>query len=136
MGSASSSERSTAGVASAVRAGASTRDPVVRAAGFVAAGGCVAIVAADGPGAALAGWCVLGAGVVVIAPAVLGAVPAAGNVPAPVAVAAVTTVGYLGSFTGPPAVGGLAELVGLSSGLLLMALAAVAIVVLATRATR
>jgi MFS family permease len=112
------------------------RGPVVRAAGFVAAGGCVAIAAADGPGAALAGWCVLGAEVAVIAPAVLGAAPAAGNVPAPVAVAAVTTVGYLGSFTGPPAVGGLAELVGLSSGLLLMALAAVAIVVLATRATR
>lgn len=72
------------------------RAPVVRAAGVVALGGCVVIAVAGGPVAALAGGGVLGAGVALIAPAVLGAAPAAGNVPAPVAIAAVTTVGYLG----------------------------------------
>jgi MFS family permease len=112
------------------------RGAVVRAAGVVALGGCVLIVAADVPATALAGWGVLGAGVALIAPAVLGAAPTAGHIPAPVAVAAVTTIGYLGSFTGPPAVGGLAELVGLSTSLWLMALAAATIVVLATRMTR
>jgi MFS family permease len=110
------------------------RGRVVRSGGAVALAGCVAIVAATGPAAALGGWAVLGLGVAVIAPAVLGAAPAAGSMSAPAAVAAVTTVGYLGSFTGPPAVGGLAELVGVSASLSLMAVACVAVIALAIRA--
>jgi membrane protein implicated in regulation of membrane protease activity len=51
-----------------------------------------------------------------MAPTVLGAAPGPGATPA-VAIAAVTTVGYLGSFTGPPAIGALAQLVGLSLAL-------------------
>jgi hypothetical protein len=54
--------------------------------------------------------------------------------PAPAVVAAVTTVGYLGSFTGPPAVGALAELVGIAASLMLMAVACAAIAVLGPRA--
>jgi hypothetical protein len=45
------------------------------------------------------------------------------DVPTPVAIAAVTTVGYLGSFTGPPAVGALAEISDLSTALGLLVLA-------------
>jgi hypothetical protein len=54
-----------------------------------------------------------------------------GDLPAPVAIAAVTTVGYLGSFTGPPAVGAIAEIAGLSAALGLVVVAAIAIAALA-----
>jgi hypothetical protein len=42
-----------------------------------------------------------------------------------VAIAAVTTLGYLGSFTGPPLIGALTELTGLSTALALLIAAAV-----------
>jgi hypothetical protein len=49
------------------------------------------------------------------------------GVPAPLAIAAVTTVGYLGSFTGPPLIGALATLGSLSAALgLLVAVSAAA----------
>ena len=50
------------------------------------------------------------------------------------AVAAVTTLGYVGSFTGPPLVGALAELTGLSTALGLLVAAALVPVLLAGRA--
>lgn len=46
-------------------------------------------------------------------------------------IAAVTTVGYLGSFTGPPAIGAAAELAGLSAALIVLLAAAAAVVLLA-----
>ena len=110
------------------------RRATVHAAGLVTAGGAALIVAAPGAVTALIAWALLGAGVALIAPAVLGAAPAAAGARAPgVAIAAVTTVGYLGSFTGPPAIGALAELVGLSAALLLLVAAGAAIVALASR---
>jgi MFS family permease len=108
----------------------------VRSAGLVAAVGGVLIVAAPGAGVALGGWAVLGAALAGIAPAVLGAAPASSPLPAPVAIAAVTTVGYLGSFTGPPAVGGLAQLIGLSAALGVIVAAALAASALAGVALR
>jgi hypothetical protein len=48
-----------------------------------------------------------------------------------VAIAAVTTVGYLGSFTGPPLIGALAEASDLSSALGVLLLAAAAAALLA-----
>ncbi|HEV2870706.1 MAG TPA: hypothetical protein VG409_04710, partial [Actinomycetota bacterium] len=92
------------------------------------------VVAAPTAPVALLGWAVLGAGLAAIAPAVLGAAPSATPLPPPVAIAAVTTLGYLGSFTGPPLVGALAELTGLSTALTLLVAAAFLPVVLARRA--
>jgi MFS family permease len=89
----------------------------VRLSGVVAGAGGAVVVASPGVGAAIAGWTLFGAGVAGLAPALLGAVPQASSQPAPVAVAAVTSVGYLGSFTGPPLVGALAGGVGLSPAL-------------------
>jgi hypothetical protein len=66
--------------------------------------------------------------------AVLGATPSASELPPPLAIAAVTTLGYLGSFTGPPLVGAIAELTGLSAALALLVAAALVPVVLARRA--
>jgi hypothetical protein len=73
----------------------------------------------------------LGLGTSAIAPAVLGAAPAAGGASAPTAIAAVTTVGYLGSFTGPPLIGALSAATGLSVALALLVLAGTACALLA-----
>jgi hypothetical protein len=62
---------------------------------------------------------------------VLGAAAGVGGGPPAVAIAAVTTVGYLGSFTGPPAVGVLAELVGLTVALGVPVMVSVLLVLLA-----
>jgi MFS family permease len=107
---------------------------VVQASGLVAAAGAGLVVAAPTAVASLLGWATLGAGLAAIAPAILGAVPAAARGPLPVAIAAVTTLGYLGSFTGPPLVGALAELTGLTRALGLLVVAALVSVLLARRA--
>jgi MFS family permease len=107
---------------------------VVQASGLVAAAGGVTVAAAPTATLALAGWAVLGAGLAAVAPAILGAVPAVATGPLPVAIAAVTTLGYLGSFTGPPLVGVLAEATGLSAALWLLVAAALVPVALAGRA--
>jgi len=109
------------------------RRATVRAGGMIGLAAAACLVAAGTPALALAGWVLLGAAVAVIAPAVLGAAPGATDVPAAVAIGAVTTVGYLGSFSGPPAIGALAELVGLGTALALVAAACLAIAVLAAR---
>jgi hypothetical protein len=64
---------------------------------------------------------------------VLGAAPAAGGGSPAAAIAAVTTVGYLGSFTGPPLVGALAEAGSLSAALGLLMVVSGAMVLLAPR---
>ncbi len=83
---------------------------------------------------ALAGWALVGLAVAPLAPITLGAAPDRATGPAPVAIAGVTTVGYLGSFTGPAVIGGLAELSGLSTALLLLAAAGAAAALLARAA--
>jgi predicted MFS family arabinose efflux permease len=105
------------------------RARTVRISGLVTAAGFGLAIFAPGPVVALAAWGATGGGVALIAPAVLGAAPLVGDMRPPVAIAAVTTVGYLGSFTGPPAIGVLSELTGLSAALV-VALAACAVIVL------
>lgn len=111
-----------------------SRRTVVRACGWAAAVGAGIAVLAPTVAAAVAGWALVGLAVGPLAPTVLGAVPDAvrphehgepAAVPLPVAMAAVTTTGYLGSFTGPPLVGVLAEAVGLPAALGLVALAGI-----------
>jgi predicted MFS family arabinose efflux permease len=112
------------------------RARTVRAAGLVSAAGFALAMAAPSPLPALAAWALTGAGVAVVAPAVLGAAPLVGDLRPPVAIAAVTTVGYLGSFTGPPAIGALAELTGVSAALVLALGASAAIALLAPASLR
>ncbi len=83
---------------------------------------------------ALAGWALVGLAVAPLAPITLGAAPGRAAGPAPVAIAGVTTVGYLGSFTGPALIGGLAGPGGLSAALLLLAVAGAAVALLARAA--
>jgi hypothetical protein len=74
--------------------------------------------------------------VAALAPTVIGAAPDAGTAPAPVAIAAVTTVGYLGSFTGPPLIGAMADATGLTAALGLLVAVGAAATLLAPRALR
>ena len=83
------------------------------------------------PRLALAGWALFGLGLAAVAPTVLGAAPRAGDAPPAVAIAAVTTIGYLGSFTAPPLVGALAEASSLSTALAVLVVVAALLVVLA-----
>jgi MFS family permease len=112
------------------------RANVVRASAIVAAAGATLAVTGPSVATALVGWAVFGAGTAAIAPAVLGAAPAAAppGVPPGVAIAAVTTVGYLGSFTGPPAIGALAGPLSLDAALGGGALLACAAALVAARA--
>jgi MFS family permease len=112
------------------------RTRIVQGCGLVAAAGTGVAIAASTPAAGLAGWALLGLGTSAIAPTVLGAAPATGGVPAPAAIAAVTTVGYLGSFTGPPLVGALAGATGLSAALGVLVVAGAACALLARPAFR
>jgi hypothetical protein len=105
----------------------------VRAAGVLAALGVAGALLASAGGPALLGWFVVGIGIAPVAPTVMRAAGTTARVPAPVAIAAVTTIGYLGSFTGPPLIGGLASVGGLDAALCVLLLACAAVSLLARR---
>jgi MFS family permease len=107
---------------------------VVQAGGALAAAGAALAITAASSGFALAGWALVGAGLAAIAPTVLGATPSATHAPPGVAIAAVTSIGYLGSFTGPPLIGVLAEVSSLSLALSLLVVAALLTALMARRA--
>jgi MFS family permease len=64
---------------------------VVQLAGVVSAAGAALAITAPTAAASLAGWAIFGLGLAAIAPTVLGAAGGAKDLPAPVAIAAVTT---------------------------------------------
>lgn len=98
---------------------------LVRAGGTLAAGGfAVALVVAQ-PAAAFLGLACLGAGLSSLVPIVFRAGGAVPGIAPGLALAAVSTTGYLGFMVGPPLIGALAELSGLPTALwLLVALGA------------
>jgi MFS family permease len=104
---------------------------VVRLGALVAAAGGAIAIAAPAIPLAFSGWVLLGLGLATITPAVIGAAPQVGDVPVPAAIATTTTIGYLGSFTGPPAIGALAELSSLSAALGLLVVASLLMALLA-----
>ena len=110
------------------------RRRAARAGGALAAAGLGLAAVATPVGVTIAGWALFGAGLSLLAPTIIGAAPALTSGAAAGAIAAVTTLGYLGSFTGPPLVGALAELTSLSAALGLLVAAAATVAVLAPRA--
>lgn len=104
---------------------------LIQACGAVAAAGGALVITAPGAGPALAGWALFGLGLAAVAPTVLGAAPRTGDAPAPIAIAAVSTVGYLGSFTAAPAIGALAEASSLSTALATLAVLSALLAILA-----
>jgi MFS family permease len=104
---------------------------VVQACAVVAGVGGAIVVAAPDALLGLAGWALFGLGLAAVAPTLLGAAPRTGDAPPALAIAAVTTIGYLGSFTGAPVIGGLAQATDLSTALLALVGASVVLAVLA-----
>ena len=104
---------------------------VVRAGGTIAAAGFGLALLVAAPPAAIFGFACLGAGMSSVVPIVFRA---AGHVPgivAGVALAAVSSMGYLAFMLGPPVIGGLAELVGLPAALSIVVALSTAVAVLA-----
>jgi MFS family permease len=98
---------------------------VVRVGGLVAAVGFGMALVLSGPVAALVGFACLGAGMSSVIPIVFRAAGQAPGIASGVALSAVSSMGYLGFVAGPPAIGGIAELIGLPAALgVLVALAA------------
>jgi hypothetical protein len=109
---------------------------VVAAAGVLGTAAALILVFAPTASVALAGWLLLGVAVAPLAPALLGAAPQVSALPTATAVAATTSIGYLGSFVVPPLVGVLAAGATVGTGLLLLVPLAAAAVALARPALR
>jgi len=90
---------------------------VVRGGALLGTAGVAAAVLSPGAPGAIAGWVLVGLGLAAATPAIIGAAPGAAGMPVPAAIAAITSISYLGSFTGPPLIGVLAEVAGLSLAL-------------------
>jgi len=95
---------------------------VVRAGGAIAAAGFALALAAATPAAAIAGFACLGAGMSGVVPIVFRSAGQVGGMAPQLGLAAVSSTGYLGFMVGPPVIGGIAELVGLPSALILIVL--------------
>jgi MFS family permease len=90
---------------------------VVRAGTLLAAAGLGCALVVGRPGAALAGFALLGGGLACVVPVVFRAAGTLPGHPSAASIAAVSTLGYAGFLAGPPIVGVLAEVVSLPVGL-------------------
>jgi MFS family permease len=104
---------------------------LVRAGGLIAALGFGIALVASSPAAALVGFACLGAGMSSIVPIVFRAAGQVPGIASGVSLSAVSSIGYLGFVAGPPAIGGIAELVGLPTALAVLVVLAAAVAVLA-----
>jgi MFS family permease len=108
---------------------------VVRGGGALAALGLGATLLIGRPEVAIVGFGLIGAGLSCIFPVALSAATRTPGMAAGTAIAGVCTIGYVGFLVGPPAIGGLAELVGLPAALGVVMLLFALIVVLGNRAS-
>ncbi|MGE4240036.1 MFS transporter [Ramlibacter sp.] len=109
---------------------------LLRASGALGAVGMALALAVPHPGAALAGFALMGLGFANVVPLLFSA---AGQVPgvAPAhGIAAVSAVGYFGMMAGPPLIGFIAEARSLTAGLLVVSVFAAVVAALAGRALR
>jgi MFS family permease len=109
---------------------------LVRLGGLVAAVGFGAALALSAPAAALVGFACLGAGMSSVIPIVFRAAGQVDGIASGVSLSAVSSIGYLGFVAGPPAIGGLAELVGLPTALAVLVALAAAVAALAPTTAR
>ncbi|MGH6895867.1 MAG: MFS transporter [Geminicoccaceae bacterium] len=111
-------------------------DLVVRAGGALAAFGLGLTLVIGNAMVAVIGFGLVGAGLSCVFPVVLSAAARTPDLPPSAAIAAVCTVGYFGFLIGPPAIGGLAEVIGLPGALGLVVLLCTVIAALGARAPR
>jgi HAD superfamily hydrolase (TIGR01509 family) len=107
---------------------------LVRGGGLLAAAGLAAALLNGSTVAALAGFVAMGAGLGVVVPVLFRAAGSMPGVSAGVGVAAVSTIGWLGFLSGPPAIGFAAGAVGLRGALGLVVLATLLLALLARSA--
>ena len=107
---------------------------VVRGGGALAALGLGATLLIGRPEVAIVGFGLIGAGLSCIFPVALSAATRTPGISAGNAIAGVCTIGYLGFLVGPPAIGGLAELISLPAALGAVVLLFVVVAVLGNRA--
>jgi MFS family permease len=108
---------------------------LLRGGGLLAAAGFGAGLAADAVPGALLGFAALGAGLAVVIPVVFRAAGSTPGIAPGMALAAVSSTGYLGFVAGPPIIGSLAEALGLPTALVLLVVLAIVVAALA-RSTR
>ena len=108
-------------------------DLVVRTGGALAALGLGLTLLIGQPVVAVVGFGLVGAGISCVFPVVLSSAARTPDLPPSAAIAAVCTVGYFGFLLGPPAIGGLAELIGLPGALGLVVLLCTLIAALGSR---
>ena len=106
---------------------------LVRSAGAVGASGMLLTAAADRPWLGVAGLGLLGAGLSVVFPVLLGFAGGLGGGPPGPRIAAVATAGYVGLLAGPALIGAVAELSGLRAGIAVAALFVALVPLLASR---
>jgi MFS family permease len=107
---------------------------LLRGGGVLAAGGIGAGLAAGAVPGALLGFAALGAGLAAVIPVVFRAAGSTPGIPPGMALAAVSSTGYLGFVAGPPIIGSAAEAVGLPAALLLLVVLGLVIAALARSA--
>jgi hypothetical protein len=108
-------------------------DIVVRAGGALAALGLGLSLMIGEAIVAVIGFGLVGAGLSCVFPVVLSSAARTPDLPPSAAIAAVCTVGYFGFLLGPPAIGGLAEMIGLPGALGLVVLLCALIAALGSR---
>ncbi len=109
------------------------RQVTIRLGGLVAAVGLGLALAVPAIGPAAAGFLLVGLGLANVVPAVYSAGAATGLVPPATGIAMVATVGYGGFLLGPPAIGGVAGLLGLRAALVLVVGACLLVAALSRR---
>lgn len=96
---------------------------LVRGSGLLAVAGMVLALFVTHPAAAMTGFALVGAGFATMVPMVFSAAGRTPGMAPEVALASVSTFGYLGFLLGPPAIGFAADVIGLRGALGLVALA-------------
>ena len=106
---------------------------MLQASGIVIAAGLLIAIILPDIGSSIAGFILVGAGVSSVVPLVYSAAGKSKKVSPGVALAAVSTIGYLGFLIGPPVIGFIAEASSLRMSFLLIAVLGLTTTVLATR---
>jgi MFS family permease len=112
------------------------RRPVVRVGAALATIGLALAAAVPTSSAAIIGFALVGMGLANVVPLTFGAAGRLAGLSPARGIAMVATAGYTGFLMGPPLVGGVASLVGLRSGMALVAICAAAALLLAGPAFR
>src|SRR3954449_3360407 len=108
-------------------------EALVRRGGLLSAGALAAALLIGRPGAAIAGFALLGFGLATMVPVVFRAAAEVDGVAPGVGIAAASTMGYFGFLVAPPVIGGVAELTSLPFALGLLVLLGLVMAALAPR---